>query len=127
MGTVLNEAVFDGRARLKLSRIVKFIGYLAGIVRTLELGKIDKEYLQNEEFVDFLEDVMIRATKTKAEEKRKKLASVLAGRMQNPESTPFDDRFLDLLISLTEWSVGFRISFVGSGFACEITSLSPRH
>lgn len=105
VGTALNEAVFDGRARLKQARIVKFIGYLSSIVRKLELDKIDKQHLQSEEFVDFLEDVMIRATKIKAEEKREKLAAVLAGRMQNPESTPFDDRYLDLLVSLTEMQI----------------------
>ena len=105
VGTALNEAVFDGRARLKLARLVKFIGYLAAIVGTHESAKIDREYIQSEEFIDFLEEVLVRATKIKAEEKRKKLAGVLAGRIQDGEGTPFDDRFLDLLISLTEMQI----------------------
>ena len=104
-GTALNEAIFDLRARLKQERLVKFVEYLADIVRTLESDKIDTAYIQSEAFVDFLEDVLIRATKTRAEEKRKKLAAVLAGRLQHAESTPFDDRFLDLLLSLTEIQV----------------------
>ena len=104
-GTALNEAFFDLRARLKHERLIKFVEDLANIVRNLETEKIDTAYIHSEEFVDFLEDVLIRATKTRAEEKRKKLAAVLAGRIQDGEGTPFDDRFLDLLISLTEMQI----------------------
>ena len=105
VGTALNEAVFDGRARLKLARLVKFIGYLAAIVGTHESAKIDREYIQSEEFIDFLEDVLFQATKVRAENKRKKLAAVLVGRMQDRDGTPFDDRYLDLLVSLTEMQI----------------------
>ncbi|MDE2997731.1 MAG: hypothetical protein OXU79_01480 [Gemmatimonadota bacterium] len=101
-GTALNEAFFDLRARLKHERLERFVEDLAKIVNSLETEKIDTGYIHSEEFVDFLEDVLIRATKIRAEEKREKLAAVLVGRMQNPESTPFDDRYLDLLVSLTE-------------------------
>ncbi len=104
-GTALNEAFFDLRARLKHERLTKFVEDLANNVRNLETEKIDTAYIHSEEFVDFLEDVLIRATKTRAEEKRKKLAAVLAGRIQDGEGTPFDDRFLDLLISLTEMQI----------------------
>ncbi len=105
IGTALNEAIFDCRARLKQERLEKFVEELAGILQTLESDKIDTAYIQSEEFVDFLEDVLIRAAKTRAEEKRRKLAAVLAGRLQHAKSTPFDDRFLDLLLSLTEVQV----------------------
>ena len=47
----------------------------------------------------------MRAAKVRAEEKRRKLAAVLAGRLQHAEGTPFDDRFLDLLISLSDTQV----------------------
>lgn len=105
VGTALNEAIFDFRARLKQERLEKFVEELAGILQTLESDKIDTAYIQSEEFVDFLEDVLIRATKIRAEEKRRKLAAVLAGRLQHAKSTSFDDRFLDLLLSLTEVQV----------------------
>ncbi len=105
VGTLLNEAIFEGRARIKQERLEKFVEELAGILQTLESDKIDTAYIQSEEFVDFLEDVLIRAAKTRAEEKRRKLAAVLAGRLQHAKSTPFDDRFLDLLLSLTEVQV----------------------
>lgn len=105
IGTALNEAIFDYRARLKQERLEKFVEELAGILQTLESDKIDTAYIQSEEFVDFLEDVLIRAARTRAEEKRRKLAAVLAGRLQHAQSTPFDDRFLDLLQSLTEIQV----------------------
>ena len=74
---------------------------LASILQTLESDKIDVAYIQSDEFVDFLEDVLIRAAKVKAEEKRRKLAAVLAGRLQYAEGTSFDALFLDLLISLS--------------------------
>ena len=105
IGTALNEAIFDYRARLKQERLEKFVEEVAGILRTIESNKIDTAYIQSEEFVDFLEDVLIRAAKIRAEEKRRKLAAVLAGRLQHAQSTPFDDRFLDLLLSLTEIQV----------------------
>ncbi len=104
-GTTLNEAFFDLRARLKHERLERFIEDLAKNVHSLETEKIDTGYIHSEEFVDFLEDVLIRATKIRADEKREKLAAVLAARIQDGEGTPFDDRFLDLLISLTEMQI----------------------
>ena len=105
VGTALNEAIFDLRARLKQERLEKFVEELASILQTLESDKIDVVYIQSAEFVDFLEDVLVRAAKVRAEEKRRKLAAVLAGRLQHAEGTPFDDRFLDLLISLSDTQV----------------------
>lgn len=105
IGTALNEAIFDLRARLKQERLEKFVEYLADSLQTLETDKIDVTYIQSAEFVDFLENVLIRAAKVRAEEKRRKLAAVLAGRLQHAEGTPFDDRFLDLLISLSDTQV----------------------
>lgn len=105
VGTVLNEVIFDLRARLKQERLKKFVQELAGILRTLEADKVDTAYIRSEDFVDFLEDVLIRASRTRADEKRKKLAAVLAGRCQRAERTPFDDRFLDLLLSLSDLQV----------------------
>lgn len=105
VGTALNEAIFDLCARLKQERLEKFVEELASILQTLKSDKIDVAYIQSAEFVDFLEDVLIRAAKVRAEEKRRKLAAVLAGRLQHAEGTPFDDRFLDLLISLSDTQV----------------------
>ena len=105
VGTTLNEAIFDLRARLKQERLEKFVEELASILQTLESDKIDVAYIQSAEFVDFLEDVLIRAAKVRAEEKRRKLAAVLAGRLQHAESTPFDDLFLDLLVYLSDTQV----------------------
>ena len=105
IGTALNEAIFDLRARLKQERLEKFVEYLADSLQTLEHDKIDVAYIQSAEFIDFLEDVLIRAAKVRAEEKRKKLAAVLAGRLQHAKGTPFDDRFLDLLVSLSDTQV----------------------
>ena len=105
VGTLLNEAIFAGRARLKQERLEKFVEYLADRLQTLESYEIDVAYIQSAEFVDFLEDVLIRAAKVRAEEKRKKLAAVLAGRLQHTGGTLFDDRFLDLLIDLSDIQV----------------------
>ena len=105
VGTLLNGAIFEGRARLKQERLEKFVEYLADSLQTLESYRIDVAYIQSAEFVDFLEDVLIRAAKVRAEEKRKKLAAVLAGRLQYAGGTLFDDRFLDLLIDLSDIQV----------------------
>ena len=105
IGTALNEAIFDLRARLKQERLERFVEELVSILQTLESDKIDVAYIQSDEFVDFLEDVLIRAAKVRAEEKRRKLAAVLAGRLQAAEGTSFDDLFLDLLISLSDTQV----------------------
>ena len=105
VGTALNEVIFDLRARLKQERLKKFVEELARSLQTLEADRVDTAYIQSEDFVDFLEDVLIRAARTTAEEKRRKLAAVLAGRFQHAEGTPFDDRFLDLLLSLSDLQV----------------------
>ena len=63
VGTALNEAIFDLRARLKQERLEKFVEKLAGVLKTLDTAKVDTAYIKSEEFVDFLEDVLIRAAK----------------------------------------------------------------
>ena len=72
VGTALNEAIFDLRARLKQERLEKFVEELASILQTLKSDKIDVAYIQSAEFVDFLEDVLVRAAKVRADEKTKK-------------------------------------------------------
>ena len=53
VGTLLNEAIFDLRARLKQERLEKFVEYLADSLQTLEHDKIDVAYIQSAEFIDF--------------------------------------------------------------------------
>ena len=65
-GTALNEAFFDLRARLKHERLERFIEDLAKNVHSLETEKIDTGYIHSEEFVDFLEDVLIRANENQS-------------------------------------------------------------
>lgn len=115
IGTALNEAVFDRRARLKQERLEKFVTALAAALKVVESNKIDMAYIQSEEFVDFLEDVLIRAAKARAEDKRRTLAAVVAGRLQHAESTPFDDRFLDLLMSLSDIQVRILTEHIRAG------------
>ncbi len=127
VGTALNEAIFDLRARLKQERLEKFVEYLADSLQTLETDKIDVTYIQSAEFVDFLEDVLIRAAKVRAEEKRRKLAAVLAGRLQHAEGTPFDDRFLDLLIALSDIQVRILAEHLRAAEERENTGEDAKH
>lgn len=127
IGTALNEAIFDLRARLKQERLEKFVEELASILQTLESDKIDVAYIQSAEFVDFLEDVLIRAAKVRAEEKRRKLAAVLAGRLQHAEGTPFDDRFLDLLISLSDTQVRILVEHLRAAEKRENSEEDAKH
>ena len=127
VGTLLNEAIFEGRARLKQERLEKFVEYLADSLQTVEFDKIDVAYVHSAEFVDFLEDVLVRAAKVRAEEKRKKLAAVLAGRLQHAEGTPFDDRFLDLLIALSDIQVRILAEHLRAAEKRENTGEDAKH
>ena len=127
IGTALNEAIFDLRARLKQERLEKFVEELASILQTLESDKIDVAYIQSAEFVDFLEDVLVRAAKVRAEEKRRKLAAVLASRLQHAEGTPFDDRFLDLLISLSDTQVRILVEHLRAAEKRESSEEDAKH
>src|SRR5258708_4350845 len=55
-GTLLNEAFFEARSRLKQARLEQFFTGLSAKVAQLDERVIDKAYIQSEEFSDLLGD-----------------------------------------------------------------------
>jgi hypothetical protein len=105
VGAALNEAVFDFRSRVKQRRLEGFVADLAKEVGRIGDSAIDRKYIETEEFSDLLEAVLVRATRTRSDERRARLRDVLVSQLCDPRPSDYEERFLDILLSLDETSI----------------------
>ncbi len=101
VGTLLNEALFEFRSRLKQARLNAFFEGMVPRITQLEEEKIDKDHLCSEEFSDFFEELLQKVVKTKSEEKLELFRRVLLGTMTGNKSPDFSTLFLNILDELT--------------------------
>lgn len=101
-GTLLNEALFEARSRIKQERVNTFVGELSSAVRVLSEESIKKEFLTSEEFSDLIEDIFHRVTRTRSEQKRGHLRDVLVAAIQGRHDPDFGPLFLGVLEQVTE-------------------------
>jgi hypothetical protein len=83
IGTLLNEALFDGRSRLKQARINKFILLLQEYIEQTNEEEINVEYLKSEEFSDLFESILKRVVLARSEKKLKIFKQILIGQFEN--------------------------------------------
>ena len=102
VGTVLNEAIFESRGRIKQDRINKFIKMLQDFMETVSEETIDFNHLKSDEFSDIFESILKRVAYTRSEEKMKRFKKILVSEMQNPSNTDFTETFLDIISRLEE-------------------------
>jgi hypothetical protein len=100
-GTLLAEALFDCRSRIKQERINGFIEKLAEFFSSNPDVNYDR--LKTEDFSDLFESVLKRVMDNKSKEKQEHFKNVISGYLTQPNH-PIDNSsiFLDLLHDLDE-------------------------
>ena len=101
-GGLINEVLFEARARLKQERLETFIAELAADVEKLGEEKVDRAFLMSEEFSDLAEDVLTRVSRNRFEAKRAHFRNVLTKAIVGIRAPDFSTLFLNLLEEITD-------------------------
>lgn len=102
MGTAINEILFEARGRLKQARVEEFVRQVADEVGKLKEESIDREFLRSEAFSDLIDDVLVRASRTRSAEKKGRLRKVCVDAIQGRYEPDFTDLFLGILDQITD-------------------------
>jgi hypothetical protein len=101
-GTALNEALFDGRSRIKQERFNNFINIFSEYMKDVNESEIDFEYIKSEDFGDIFESIIRRVMRSGSEEKLKTFKNVLSNHVLGKIKTDHAETFLDLVSRLNE-------------------------
>jgi hypothetical protein len=101
VGTLINEVAFEARSRLKQQRLEAFFAEVAREVEHISEEKIDRAYLQSEEFSDLFEDVALKVAQTRDDRKRAYFRTVLLNGIKGKRAPDFSTMFLALLHEIT--------------------------
>lgn len=115
VGTLLNEALFDVRSRIKQERLEEFITKLAEELDRLGQSAVDAEYLSTDEFSDRLEDILVRVSRQRHEERRQRLRQVLLRALGGERAVDFEPMFLSVVDETTEDELGVLTRFIKYG------------
>ncbi len=107
----LNEIAFDYRSRVKQKRLEEFLHQVADRLKDVEARSVREDYLNSEEFGDFLESVLDRAVRTSREKKRERLRDVLCRQVTEPADLEFAEVFLALATEISEKEMEMLIRF----------------
>lgn len=102
IGQVLNEALFECRARIQQERLNKFFTEVAADVSRLGEDKLDKEYLSTEEFSDYIESISRRVAENQNDGKRKQYRNVLMSAICGKRPPDLSSVFLSILNEITD-------------------------
>jgi hypothetical protein len=112
VGTLVNEALFDARSRLKQERLNAFFVGVAESVEKLGQESIDHAYLKTEEFSDLVEDICLRVTRTRSEQRRQHLRKQLLDAFQGRRQPDLGPLFLGMLEQISEDELNVLRTFV---------------
>ncbi|HOX81847.1 MAG TPA: hypothetical protein PLJ60_05255 [Chryseolinea sp.] len=101
-GGLLNETLFEYRSRIKQNRIEKFVEALGQSLQDKTEDKIDLDQIKKEDFSDFFESVLITVTRTRSDEKTKRLKTLLLNQLIDPVDIEYSELFLKMIDSLHE-------------------------
>lgn len=103
VGTLLNEAVFDNRARIKQERINHFIKELQDYLsREVKQDEVNFNYIKSEEFGDLFESIIVKISQNRSEEKVHRFKRVLVNQMTTPYETEYIETFLEIVSKINE-------------------------
>ena len=105
IGGAITEIWFGHRDRTKQRRLAAFLDDIADRLRNIDEAKVDKDYIGSEDFVDFLDSVLDRATRVRADDRRARLSRALCEQITRPIPIDFADLFLDLVLELNSSQV----------------------
>lgn len=77
-----NEYFFDKRSRIKQNRFNHFTEWVSDGMS--DLSKVEKDRMEDEDFGDFFETVVLQVLRTKSKEKLKRFRTVLLNQITNP-------------------------------------------
>jgi len=101
-GTALNEALFDGRSRIKQNRFNNFIKIFSEYLKNVNESEIDFEYIKSEDFGDIFESIIRRVMRSGSVEKLDTFKNVLSNHVLGKIKTDHAETFLDLVSRLNE-------------------------
>ena len=99
LGTMINEVLFELSNRIKSERLELFIDILSEKISSLEEKKIDKEYLESEDFYDMTLSVVQASIQTQLQEKHQALANIYITGIENRIS--WNEDLTNSLIKIT--------------------------
>lgn len=102
IGTMLNELVFDGRARLKQERINRFILMIHEYMEGASEVSVDLKYLKSEEFSDLFESIIRRVSVTRSSTKLNRFKQILVGQIEGKKADDFVETYLELISRLND-------------------------
>lgn len=103
VGSAINEAIFDVRARIKQNRFELFVNQIRDDLSNLTQESINRDFLNSEEFIDILEKAINKAIKSKHTEKIAIFSKIISTSIQKGEITDYDNElsFMDIIDNLT--------------------------
>lgn len=116
IGTALDEALFEGRARIKQKRVTNFFEMLVSGIDGRDLADFDPKSLQREDFSDVLEEISISISKTSAKHKIEIFKKIVLIEMEGANDINQTFKFISIAnhISANQYSILKRFSFVSS-------------
>lgn len=115
IGPTLNECFFEIPNRIQQERLKKTVEMLTLRVDRIDSKKIDKGYLQSEDFFDFSKDVFEKSLKIKIENKRRTLVNVYIDSIL--QKADFEESrlklFLDFIVQLSPFQMSL-LKFIGN-------------
>jgi len=112
-GALMNEVVFEARARLKQQRLEKLVSEIAEDLKAVDQSVIDQKFMKSDEFSDLVEDIFLRAMRTRSDEKRRYLKNTIVRAIQGIRPPSFSQLFLNLLDEISEEELGIYRAIVG--------------
>lgn len=103
-GTMLNEALFDIRSRIKQKRLEDFVQNLDQKLEGIDHRLIDRAIIQSDEFSDFIESVIKKILRIKSKQKMDTFSDILASTMisKNVNDYGMRDIYISILANLSE-------------------------
>lgn len=105
VGTALNELFFESRSRLKQKRINDFVKSFSDYLETVNESEISLEKINQEEFGDFFENLMMKVSKTSSTEKINAFRNILADQLIKPKKTNYSELIIDIINNLIEQQI----------------------
>lgn len=105
VGGSLDVLLTSKAHKLTEQRIESLLAELAQQVGTVDESKIDKDFLESEEWYDMVFRAFEKAIRTRSLEKIKLYSKILVGSLTNPDNRDHSEDFLEILSELSETEV----------------------
>ena len=102
IGTALDEVFFELRGRIKQKRINNFIEELSLYICKNNEEKVNFENIKSDEFGDIFESIILTVSKTKSEEKIKRLRTILLNQISEPLDYDITKIYLQILENISD-------------------------